>query len=85
MSKILGNSRLPKRLAASQGRLSYMKLVSSVSTVPGTSEPIVHGAGVTMKNAVFWHMMPRGPCQNGRFGGAYRFHHQGENISSQHA
>jgi hypothetical protein len=24
---------------------------------------------VTMKNGVFWDVMPRGPCKNRRFGG----------------
>jgi hypothetical protein len=31
---------------------------------------------VTMKNAVFWDVMPRGSCKNRRFGGAYRLNHQ---------
>jgi hypothetical protein len=30
---------------------------------------------VTMKNAVFWDVMPCGCCKNRRFGGTY---HQGE-------
>jgi hypothetical protein len=31
---------------------------------------------VTMKNAVFWDVVPCGYCVNRRFGGAYRLHHQ---------
>jgi hypothetical protein len=33
---------------------------------------------VTIKNAVFWDVTPRGSCKNGRFGGTYRLHHQGD-------
>jgi hypothetical protein len=33
---------------------------------------------VTMKNVVFWGETPCGSCNNGRFEGAYRLHHQGE-------
>jgi tRNA splicing endonuclease len=33
---------------------------------------------VTMKNAVFWDLTPRGFCMKRRFGGKYRLHHQGE-------
>jgi hypothetical protein len=31
-----------------------------------------------MKNAVFWNVTPCGSCKKRRFGGAYRFHHQGD-------
>jgi hypothetical protein len=31
---------------------------------------------VTMKNSVFWDVMPCGSCKNRRFRGTYRFHHQ---------
>jgi hypothetical protein len=34
-----------------------------------------------MKNAVFWDVKPCGSCDNRRFVGTYRLHHQGENIS----
>jgi uncharacterized membrane protein YccC len=44
-----------------------------------------------MKNAVFWNVMPRGSCNNRRFGGMYRLHHQGDknrrprnNVSSEY-
>jgi hypothetical protein len=48
---------------------------------------------VTMKNGVFWDVMPRGSCKNRSFGGMYHLHHQGDNqqarnnisISLQHA
>jgi hypothetical protein len=33
---------------------------------------------VTMKNAVFWDVTPRGSCKNRRFGGTYRLLHQGD-------
>jgi hypothetical protein len=33
---------------------------------------------VTMKNAVFWDVMPCGSCRNRRFGGTYRLHLPGE-------
>jgi hypothetical protein len=33
---------------------------------------------VTMKNAVFWDLMPCGSCKNLHFGGMYRLHHQGD-------
>jgi hypothetical protein len=33
-----------------------------------------------MKNAVFWDVTPCGCCKNGRFGGTYPFHRQGDNI-----
>jgi hypothetical protein len=33
---------------------------------------------VTMKNAVFWNVMPCGSCENWRSGGMCRLHHQGE-------
>jgi hypothetical protein len=33
---------------------------------------------VTMKNAVFWDVAPCGSCNNRRFGGTYRHHHQGD-------
>jgi hypothetical protein len=33
---------------------------------------------VTMKNAVFWNVMPCGSCKNRCFGGTCHFHHQGE-------
>jgi hypothetical protein len=37
---------------------------------------------VTMKNAVFWDVMPSGSCKNRRFGGTQRLHHKGDkNIS----
>jgi hypothetical protein len=29
---------------------------------------------VTMKNAVFWDIMPCGSCKNQRFGGTYHLH-----------
>jgi hypothetical protein len=31
---------------------------------------------VTMKNVVFWDIMPCGSCKNGRFRGMYRLHYQ---------
>jgi hypothetical protein len=34
---------------------------------------------VTMKNGVFWDVMPCGSCKNRRFGGTYRLHHRSEN------
>jgi hypothetical protein len=33
---------------------------------------------VTMKNTVFWDLMPCGSCKNRRFGGTYGLHHQGD-------
>jgi hypothetical protein len=30
-----------------------------------------------LKNAVFWEVAPCGYCNNRRFGGTYRFRHQG--------
>jgi hypothetical protein len=33
-----------------------------------------------LMNAVFWNVTPRGSCNNRRFGGTYRFRHQGEKI-----
>jgi hypothetical protein len=33
---------------------------------------------MTMKNVVFWDVTPCGCCMNRRFGGTYRFHHQGD-------
>jgi hypothetical protein len=33
---------------------------------------------LTMKNAVFWDMMPCDSCKNRRFGGTCRFRHQGD-------
>jgi hypothetical protein len=30
------------------------------------------------KNGVFWDVTPCGSCKNRRFGGTYRFHHQGD-------
>jgi hypothetical protein len=35
-------------------------------------------ASVTMKNAVFWDVTPRGSCKKRRFGGTERLHHQGD-------
>jgi hypothetical protein len=35
---------------------------------------------VTMKNAIFWSIVPCGPCKNGHSGGTYRLHHQGDKI-----
>jgi hypothetical protein len=35
---------------------------------------------VTMKNAVFWDVMPHGSCKNQSFGGTYHFRHQGDKI-----
>jgi hypothetical protein len=32
----------------------------------------------TMKHAVLWYVTPCGSCKNGRFGGTYRLHHQGD-------
>jgi hypothetical protein len=32
---------------------------------------------VTMKNAIFWDVVPCGYCVNRRFGGTYRLHLQG--------
>jgi hypothetical protein len=32
----------------------------------------------TPKNVVFWDIMPCGSCENRRFGGNPRFHHQGQ-------
>jgi hypothetical protein len=32
---------------------------------------------MTMKNAVFWDIVPCGSCKNQRFGGTQRLHHQG--------
>jgi hypothetical protein len=31
---------------------------------------------VTMKNAIFWDVTPRGSCKNRRFGETYRLRHQ---------
>jgi hypothetical protein len=31
---------------------------------------------VTMKNGVSWDVTPRDSCNNRRFGGTYRVHHQ---------
>jgi hypothetical protein len=33
---------------------------------------------VTMKNVVFWGLMPCGSCENRCFWGTYRLHHQGD-------
>jgi hypothetical protein len=33
---------------------------------------------VTMKNGVFWDVMPCGSCKNRRFGGTQLLHHQGD-------
>jgi hypothetical protein len=33
---------------------------------------------VTMKNVVFWDVMPCGSCKNRRFGGTYRLRYQGD-------
>jgi hypothetical protein len=33
---------------------------------------------VTMKNTVFWDVTPCDSCKSRRFGGTYRFHHQGD-------
>jgi hypothetical protein len=35
---------------------------------------------ITVKNAVFWDVTPRGSYTKRRFGGTYRLHDQGENI-----
>jgi hypothetical protein len=35
-------------------------------------------AAVTMKNAVFWDVTPRGSCQNRRFGGTLRIRRQSD-------
>jgi hypothetical protein len=32
-----------------------------------------------MNNAASWNVTPFGSCKNGRFGGTYRLHRQGEN------
>jgi hypothetical protein len=32
----------------------------------------------TMTNSVFWDVTPFGCCENRRFGGTYRLHHQGD-------
>jgi hypothetical protein len=34
--------------------------------------------GKRNKNAVFWNVTPRGSCNNRRFGGTWRLHHQGD-------
>jgi hypothetical protein len=34
----------------------------------------------TLKNAVFWDVMPCGSCESQFFGGTCRLHHQGEKI-----
>jgi hypothetical protein len=33
---------------------------------------------MTMKNGVFWDVMPCGSCKNRRFGGTSHLHHQGD-------
>jgi hypothetical protein len=33
---------------------------------------------LVMKNGVFWDVTPYGSCKNRRFGGTYRFLHQGD-------
>jgi hypothetical protein len=45
---------------------------------------------VTLKDDVFWEVIPCGSCKNRRFGETYRFHHQGDvknpdSMSSQRA
>jgi hypothetical protein len=35
---------------------------------------------VTMKNAVFWYVVPYRSCVDRRFGGTYRLHFQGRKI-----
>jgi hypothetical protein len=37
---------------------------------------------MTMKNAVFLDVIPRGSCENRRFGRTYRFYHQGDRVTS---
>jgi hypothetical protein len=34
---------------------------------------------MAMNNPVFWDVTPCGFCENERFGGKYRIHHQGDN------
>jgi hypothetical protein len=34
----------------------------------------------SVKNAVFWDVMPRGSCKNQRFGGMEHLHHKGDKI-----
>jgi hypothetical protein len=36
------------------------------------------GHKLIMKNGVFWVVTPCGSCKNRRFGGAWRFLHQGD-------
>jgi hypothetical protein len=36
------------------------------------------GPEVTMKNGVFWDVMPCGSCKNRCFGGTYGLDHQGD-------
>jgi hypothetical protein len=38
---------------------------------------LLRNKDVTMKNAVFWDVMPCRSCVNRRFGGTYRLHLQG--------
>jgi hypothetical protein len=37
---------------------------------------------MTMKNAVFWDVTPWVSCKDGRFGGTYFVHHQGDKSES---
>jgi hypothetical protein len=39
---------------------------------------LTDGDGRTMKNGVFWDVMPCGSCKNRRFGGTQRLLHQGD-------
>jgi hypothetical protein len=38
---------------------------------------------VTMKNTIFWGVMPHGSCKNRRFGGTYCYPHDGGICSSE--
>jgi hypothetical protein len=52
---------------------SYFNKIVTVGFEVFTAVPMM-----TMKNGVFWDMMPCDSCKIRRFGGQFRLHHQGE-------
>jgi hypothetical protein len=59
------------------GNRPYLHTVHRVRCQDSTLQQITK-TNFHIKNAVFWDVIPCGSCRNRRFGGTYRFHHQGE-------
>jgi hypothetical protein len=80
LNEVAGKVRYPvevkNRFAVTEDFDTEVKINSAWEIIRGHIQ--IFSQGVSMKNAVFWDVMPCGSCKNRHSGETWRFHHQGD-------